>query len=172
MTISLISTVTLATSTSSINFTGIAGTATDLMVTASLRMSSGNAYLGVRFNSVSTGYSYRSLSGNGSASSSTTSAGGTDAIKTGVTTIPGATSTFGNATIYIPNYAGSAQKTVSLDSVGEDNATTAYQDLTAGLWPDTAAITSVTVFHPAGLQANSTVSLYAITKGSGGASVA
>ena len=51
--------------------------------------------------------------------------------------------TFGNMEIYIPNYAGSSNKSVSVNQVGEDNAATAYATLLAGLWSNTAAITSI-----------------------------
>jgi len=54
--------------------------------------------------------------------------------------------TFGNTTIYIPNYTSANYKSFSVDSVTENNATTAYTDLVAGLWSSTAAVTSLTVY--------------------------
>ena len=51
--------------------------------------------------------------------------------------------TFSNNSIYIPNYTGSNNKSVSVDSVYENNATTAGQHLVSGLWASSAAITSV-----------------------------
>ena len=51
--------------------------------------------------------------------------------------------TFSNAEYYIPNYAGGTNKSTSGDAVAEQNATTAQVILTAGLWSNTAAITSV-----------------------------
>ena len=62
--------------------------------------------------------------------------------------VPGATataSTFGNGDIYIPNYAGSNYKSASADTVSENNASTGYDDMTAGLWSNTAAITSIAI---------------------------
>jgi len=44
--------------------------------------------------------------------------------------------------------------------------------MTAGVWPQTAAITSVQILGVGNFEQNSTASLYLITKGSGGASVA
>jgi hypothetical protein len=168
----LVSTVTLSSSASSIDFTGIPGTATDLMLTVSLRMSTGNAKLWFRFNSSTSGYTYRALSGDGTSAFSGANGDGNDRIASGTFSIPGGTSTFGNATIYIPNYASANNKSVSFDSVGEANATTAYMDINAGLWSNTSAITSISIFQPGNFQTNSTVSLYTITKGSGGATVA
>jgi hypothetical protein len=72
-------------------------------------------------------------------------------------------STFGNSEIYIPNYAGSANKSFSSDAVHENNATAANAGLSAGLWSNTAAITSVGLSPDSGnFVANSTFSLYGI----------
>jgi hypothetical protein len=61
-------------------------------------------------------------------------------------TSSGATaSTFNNADLYIPNYAGSNNKSFSIDSVSENNGTAAVASLFAGLWSQTAAITSITL---------------------------
>ena len=58
--------------------------------------------------------------------------------------IGGATSnTFSNMEVYIPNYAGSNNKSASSDGVGETNATTIYASLQANLWNDIPAITSI-----------------------------
>jgi hypothetical protein len=54
-------------------------------------------------------------------------------------------STFGSALIYIPNYAGSTNKSYGTDWVTENNATAAYAGFTAGLLTNTAAIASVTL---------------------------
>jgi len=88
--------------------------------------------------------------------------------------IPGSTATantFGNGSLYIPNYAGATNKSLSFDSVAENNATSAWLQITAGLWSSTAAITRITLSGWTALAAGSTVSLYTITKGSGGATV-
>jgi hypothetical protein len=46
--------------------------------------------------------------------------------------------------MYIPNYAGTSyQKSISADSVTENNGTTAYNAFHSGLWLSTAAITSI-----------------------------
>ena len=62
--------------------------------------------------------------------------------------IPGnnATSnTFGNALIYIPNYAGSNNKSFSIDSVMENNSTDNFNALCASLWQNSSAITSLEI---------------------------
>jgi hypothetical protein len=141
---------------------------TDLKVVVSARTSrSGNPEdeVFIRFNGSTTGYSSRSLFGTGAATSSNT--GGTAQINRTWTTANGATSnTFGSMDIYIPNYRGSQNKSVSVDAVSENNATTAYAVLTAGLWSNSAAITSITLLPEVGpnFLAGSTFSLYGLAQ--------
>jgi len=159
----LVSTVTVGSGgASSIEFTSIPQTGTDLLLVLSERHSvDGNTRL--TFNGSSSGYSMRRLSGTGSSANSNEYSGvfiymeGQDASYT--------SNTFGNSAIYIPNYAGSANKTLSWDSVTENNSTTADQQIIAGAWANTAAITTVTLGLPSGVfQQNTTASLYIITK--------
>ena len=72
--------------------------------------------------------------------------------------------------MYIPNYTGSTNKSISVDSVTENNATNNLMNIQAGLWSNTAAITSIlfTSDTAGGFLAGSTISLYKITKGSDG----
>lgn len=84
--------------------------------------------------------------------------------------------TFSNGEIYIPNYAGSNYKSYSGDGVQETNASTgANLVLVAGLWSNTAAITSITLSPVVGSWVEgSTFYLYGIsnvtstTKATGG----
>jgi hypothetical protein len=71
--------------------------------------------------------------------------------------------TFGNTDIYIPNYAGSANKSVSVDTVEENNGTTARALLGAILWSNTAAITALGLTPVSGSFVQySTATLYGI----------
>lgn len=74
--------------------------------------------------------------------------------------------TFGNCEIYIPNYAGSVNKSYSVSDVHETNGTQAYASAIAGLWSSTAAITQVTFSLHFGsvFTANSSAFLYGITR--------
>lgn len=174
----LVSTVTVgAGGAASIEFTSIAGSFTDLMAVCSLRSNRSAVVDDIRFriNSDSTSgrYSFRFLYGSGSATGS--GASGTETsgyMGSGVGNTVTA-STNGNAQLYIPNYAGSTQKSYSSDSVTENNATNAEQIITAGLYNQTTAITSLSFFPANGTLWNqySTISLYGILKGSGGATV-
>jgi len=123
----------------SIDFTSIPSTFTDLCLKVSARDGDSNWVLNMKFNN-SDG-STRYLQGNGSAAES-----GTQGDMRFIVNSNGSTAnTFGNAEIYIPNYAGSTNKSFSIDAVSEANATTAFMRLIAGLWSNTAAINRITL---------------------------
>jgi hypothetical protein len=120
-----------------ITFSSIPSTYTDLCVKLSPR---GTADTGVLMfiNSSTSSFSYRLLEGDGaSAASYNNTTGRIGAVL--VTTAD----TFSNIEVYLPNYAGSTNKSYSVDAVSEANASIAYPDLTAGLWSNTSAISSV-----------------------------
>jgi len=156
-----------AAGASSVTFSGIPQTGyTDLVVKFAARGDAGaisrSVYL--TFNGSATSYSSRYLQGDGSAASSGT--GGSTNIYAGECTASTATaSTFANQELYIPNYASSNYKSVSVDSVAETNATTQYMGLQAGLWSNTAAITSIGLAPGTGNFAQySTFYLYGVAK--------
>ena len=120
----------------------------------------------IEFNNNTSNLSTRVLYGTGSGVASITDA---TSILLRVNSNLSTASTFGNAIIYVSNYAGSTNKSVSIDSVTENNSTAAFQAITAALWADTAAITSVKATAKTGnLDVGTTISLYKITKGSDG----
>jgi len=79
--------------------------------------------------------------------------------------------TFGNLSIYIPNYTSTTNKTVSVDSVSEQNATLAWQHLVAQSYTSTTPITFITMIASSGFAVGSSASVYLITKGSDGTTV-
>ena len=129
---------------SSIAFTSIPATYTDLCLKASVRntATSNVRNLPVTFNSSSSGYSERLLYGDGSAAGSINRAS-SDFGYYYVNAASSTANTFSNFELYIPNYAGSNNKSVSADFVAENNATAATDGLHAGLWSNSAAITSI-----------------------------
>jgi len=168
--VKLIETKTLAVAAASIEFTSIPQDGTDLVALFSLRSSraANDADTGfAKFNSNSSNYSGRELFGNGSSVfTGTTSTTGMAFVIAGAN--PTA-NTLGNGLLYVPNYTGSTNKSVSLDWVNENNGSLAYSGITAYLWSDTAAITTLTFTAANGnLVAGSIISLYKITKGSDG----
>ena len=135
----LLSSVTVgAGGASSIDFTSIPSTYTDLCVLVSARPSALDD-LFVKFNSSTANFTNRSLRGNGGSATSATN----DSIGIPQTTTA---STFTNMSFYVPNYASSNYKSFSSEHVSEANATTAYMQMTAGLWSNTAAITSISFY--------------------------
>ena len=170
MSFTLIETKTLGTAAASIEFTSIPQDGTDLLLYVSGRVATGGPdSTKITFNSNTSSYSSRWLTGNGASASSGSEAGGVAGYANLVGSADTA-NTFSNGIIYIPNYTGSTNKSYSGDAVSENNATTAYQSIVAGLWSNTSAITSVKIeaYFGANLAAGSTISLYKITKGSDG----
>ena len=77
---------------------------------------------------------------------------------------------FGSIQVYIPNYTASVAKSISAESVSENNSGGSYLlMLTAGLFDDTTAITSLEIDPQAGNFVEfSSATLYGITAGSDG----
>lgn len=130
----------------SVTFSSIPSTYTDLLVKMSGRGSGTNSNeIRLTFNSTTSGYSNKTLYGSGSTAGSFST--GTAYAYCGE--IAGASvtaSTFSNTEIYIPNYASANYKSLSVDSVSENNSATNNQlHLVADLWSNTAAITSITL---------------------------
>ena len=161
-----IASVSLGSAAASIDFTSIPSTYTDLLLVHSTRsVSTGIAQASIiRFNgdTTSTNYTARRLLGSGSAASSdqtpTISSGGFSNNSSATA------STFSNTSVYIPNYASSNSKSLSIDTVTENNATEAYMALLAMRWSDTAAITSIVITNESGgnFVQYSTATLYGI----------
>jgi hypothetical protein len=162
----LIQTQTLASTASTVTFSAIPQTYTDLVIVASAR----TAYAGsgdtivCQFNgdATSANYTYRRLIGNSTTASSATGnyffvgycAASTDTA-----------STFGSAQLVIPNYSATGTKVGSAESVYENNAALAIQGIHANSWSGTAAITSVALSAPSAtaFQIGSTFSIYGLT---------
>ena len=133
---------------SSITFTSIPQSYTDLKIVVSARNNESDAAGGlfyVGLNGVSTNLSSRVLYGYGSGVGSLSSTAAS-AIFGYITSSGSTASTFGNAEIYIPNYTSSNNKSISVDAVNENNATDGRQDIVAGLWSSSSAITSITLY--------------------------
>lgn len=180
-TMTLISTVTAGVlGTSNIDFTSIPSTFTDLCLQVSLKTSWATATdrFTLRLNGDSgSNYQSRYLTGNGSTASSGSRTSQAElSIENGITGSTGTANTFGNVSIYIPNYAGSTVKSISSDATAEFNSSSGALAIVAGLWNNTAAINRITLDYFAGFGGNtliqySSISLYGILKGSGGATV-
>ena len=166
MSFKLIASTTLGASADAITFASIPQDGTDLVAICSLRERDTNNFtLAIKLNGSLLDFSSRILQGSGS---SVVSVALSSPANLALLANPSnsTANTFGNGQIYIPNYTGSTNKSISIDSVQEDNQTEAFQRITAALRSNTAAITSFEI--TGGLAAGSTISLYKITAGSDG----
>jgi len=146
---------------SSIDFSSIPSTYTDLCVKISARdlAASGSLYVCVN-GTTQTNQTMRRLEGSGSAASS-------DSQSSIFFPIDGSSqtsNTFANTEIYIPNYAGSTNKSMSIDNVTENNATQAFADLIAALWSQTTAINRLNFQCNSSFVQYSTATLYGVSK--------
>ena len=132
---------TTASSGTTVTFSSIPSTYTDLCLKISIRSNSNTSDCKIEFNGVTTSYSERAVGGGGSSAYSFN-----DGIINPLV-IPSTftASTFTSTDVYIPNYAGSINKSLSLDSVQENNATSSNAILTAALWSNTSAISSIKI---------------------------
>ena len=161
----LIAKVSLGSDAAEMDFTSIPATYTDLYLVASIRGVRASTVddIYMKVNGVTTDRTRRSLYGTGSSAASESASNS----YIGTVTATNATAdTFGSVEVYIPNYAGSANKSYSATSAQETNASTAYIFATAGLWSSTAAITGLTLYSINGnnLKVGSSAFLYGITK--------
>mgnify|MGYP007100073377 CR=1 FL=1 len=149
----------------SIEFTNIPQTGKDLLILVSARevdthSSDFGVYFGINSN---IGGNTRALLGTGSAASSANNSSFLWSYSgnpgSGVTL-----NTFGNISAYIANYANSGTKSMSIDAVGENNATAAEQAIVAAQPTNTAAITSLAVWtNNLNFVQHSTASLYIVS---------
>lgn len=176
MAIALIQMQSLASGVSSVTFSAIPQTYTDLILMISGR-DSGNgstvANPGIKFNNDSgSNMSMRRVYADSPGASSTNSSAQNAIYDWYVSGSTSTASTFGATTIYIPNYTTANAKTFSIDTTYENNASLPYMGFTAGLWNQTAAITVINLLADRTWAIGSTFSLYGISKsGATGATV-
>jgi hypothetical protein len=148
----------------SIDFTSIPSTFTDLCLKVSARGANAGSStfpMWIIFNGQTSNQNNKALVGNGTSAY----ADADTKIYANITGASATSGTFGSVEFYIPNYAGSANKSVSLDAVQENNTTTAYAEIEAGLWSNTAAITSIKLqdyYATATFAEHSTAYLYGV----------
>jgi hypothetical protein len=151
-----------------ITFLSIPSTYTDLALKMSLRDSAAStrSIARVTFNGSATSYSSRAVYGLDSSSTGSASGGSTYIDFNYAVGNNATASTFSNNEMYVPNYAGSSNKSVSIDFTAENNSSTSWIDgLVAGLWSNSAAINQITLTAgTANFLQYSTATLYGISK--------
>jgi hypothetical protein len=152
-TYTLIQAQTLASAAATITFSSIPATYTDLMLRLSARKSGGGDTFKVQFNSdTATNYSNTTLTGNSSAASSTRNTSQVYVRAYGANESTFTANTFGSSEVYIPSYLVSQNKPIGIFGVTENNSAAAdasFVNASAGLWRNTAAITSIVITDPA-----------------------
>jgi hypothetical protein len=149
-----------------LTFSSIPQTYTDLIVKLALRTTDGGSTTdgaNFQFNGVSTNWTAKRLNAEGSTFASDSSTSDRNLVSNDVSSTA---NTFTNIEIYCPNYTSSNYKSISIDAVIEmNNTTNNYLRLGAGLWSNTAAVTSITVYNSGKtFAAGTTAYLYGITK--------
>ena len=162
-----IQTAEVTNTVSSVTFSNIPQGYTDLFIKFSTRdTDAGTAsHFGFTFNGdTGTNYSSRWIRSDGNGSVLSFSSTNAYIVASFQSAAGSTANAFGSGEIYIPNYRSSNQKSVSLESMSETNASLAYMNITAGLWTGTSAITSITATQTIGgpFVANSTFTLYGV----------
>ena len=142
----LIASVTVGSGgASSIDFTSIPATYTDLVIKLSGRTNraANGDDIGVKVNGSTASIDGRRLFGTGSNAYSGASMGTYIGILDGASDT---SNTFANAELYFPNYAGSNYKSFSSDAVSENNATQAFTNMSAILYSSATAISSLSFY--------------------------
>jgi hypothetical protein len=151
-----------------IEFTSIPATYTDLVVKTSLRnVDPANSKWNVKitFNGNGSNYSEQLLYGAGLSASADYRYPVASFLYFYGCMNGNTASTFSNGEFYIPNYASANHKSVLFDSVTEnDSVGDQILALSAGLWADSAAITSIKIEDnaPYNISQYSTATLYGI----------
>jgi hypothetical protein len=146
----------------SIEFTNIPQTGKDLLCVLSGRIDDNSVSQAfITFNSNDSNYSWLQLGGNGS---SVFSNSNTNKLWLRVNNPDQTASTFSSSALYVANYISAANKSLSIDAVRENNATAGIQEILAGQWADTSAITAIALATSTGqFIQHSTASLYIIS---------
>jgi hypothetical protein len=169
ITYNLISKQTLSSNASTVTFSSIPQTYTDLkfLVSAQSNGTGNNAdNFFFNVNGITSGYGNKFFYGSHTTLTSATNSNNlTNTTQAGAVPLP-ASSAWGNTELYIPNYTNSSTKAYTADAVAEINSNVLYENylhLVAGTLPTTSGITSVTFkFLSVDIVSGSTFYLYGI----------
>lgn len=163
-----IATVTVGSGgANSIAFTNIPNTYTDLSLKLSGRTTASNVFgtILMKVNDSTSNYASKFIFSAGSGNiGGGTYGGGAYTLFADIGGANATASTFGSATMYMPNYTSSNTKTWHIDQVSENNGTEAYIILLANAWDNSSAITKIDIYAETGDFAQySAATLYGIS---------
>ena len=156
-----IATTTLGSAASSITFSSIPSTYTDLRIVL-VAKGDQDQNTSIRFNSdTATNYSYTRLSGNGTTAESFTNS----SVSNVLLGQSGIIEQFALITIDVFSYAGSTFKTLLSSNSNSTNGVDDTLNRLVGLWRSTSAINTVLLYQGAGnYVAGTTATIYGILK--------
>lgn len=141
MTYQLVETVTLTGATDIIEFVSLPQDGQDLLIVLNARSSDSGEQVDLRLNNVSSGvYTRLDLKNQARTVISTISSSVPDINFRGAAANAATNETFSSVQVYISNYTSSANKTISIETVIENNDID-HQGIVAGLFADTSPIT-------------------------------
>jgi hypothetical protein len=159
-----IATTTLGSAATSMSFSSIGATYTDLrIVWVGSFAAAGGSRLSITFNSdTGSNYSYTRLSGNGTAAASARNTNQPDVIM-GVSDIPQNVIHLNEIDVF--SYAGSTYKSLLIGQSSDNNGS-GFVFRQVGLWRSTSAITSIQLksYDATNINAGATATLYGILK--------
>jgi len=156
----------LDSAAASITFSSIPQTFTDLVLTYSLRDTTDVDFFNLLLNGSSSGFTQRYLRGEGTSVSSNNRSDNifvTSMVKSTFTA-----NTHSNCQFYFPNYTSSSNKSFSLETSLENNATDGRNMILAGLWSNTSAITSIELDAQGTFAQYGSATLFGVLAGSDG----
>lgn len=169
MSYTLISTQTLNSNVTTVTFSSIPQTYTDLVLVTSARSTlaasvGSSTYMSL--NGSSANFAHRRFYGNGSAAYANVD-GVSSAYSNDINGQGTNTYNFSNSKLTFYNYTSANYKPYTIDTAVENsNSTAAYTMLTSGIWSNTAAITSISFASEgsSSFQIGSTFSLYGVSR--------
>ena len=157
-----IATTTLSSAQSSVTFSSISGSYTDLVLVGNLQLSSSGQSMLYQFNGdTASNYSLTILKGNGTSATSDRRSNINYQLAAGWDAGLPTSSSFAIGIVNIQNYSNTTTNKTSI--ARGSNAAGGDVTATVNLWRNTAAITSITVYTVSGnINTGSTFTLYAI----------
>ena len=139
----VIETETLGSATSTISFTGISGSYTDIVLIFGYKSNTTNQpTLKLTFNGSTTGYSGTQLTGNGYAAASYRN---TSAAFISIARVVGVPTTVGGMATIIMNFQNYSNTTTYKTVLARPSAAESGVEADVGLWQNTAAITQIDI---------------------------
>lgn len=145
-TYTLITSNSLTSTASSVTFSNIPNTYTDLLIKISARSDTAAIFQNLRATingNTSTVYSTTRLEGNGSSASSARSTSASFMASGDINGDTSSANTFASIEMYFPSYTASINKPISTFAAQEHNSSLAYLRGIAGLFSSTSAISTI-----------------------------